>query len=146
VTTPAVTIDSARPTDHARLSAIQRAVLSDPSPALLTAALDGAALALVARYDRPVGYVLALTPGAVAYVPELAVDTPWQRRGIGTRLLGSVRDRAAATGAEELRLTVRAGDDEARAFYRDRGFEVLERVPDHYETGSGTGLLLRRPL
>ncbi|MFB6200544.1 MAG: GNAT family N-acetyltransferase [Halorhabdus sp.] len=133
------------------MSAIQHAVLEEPSPTLLSAAVDGTGLALVARpalpdantTDRPVGYVLVLTADAVAYVPELAVSPDWQRRGVGSVLLAAVSDRV---DAEELRLTVRAEDDDARAFYRDRGFSLREALPDHYETGAGTGLLLGRPL
>lgn len=150
--TPEITIDIATPEDRPRLRAIQRAVLAEPSPDLLASAVDGAGLALVAgvdqpgRTDDPVGYALALTAGEVTYVPELAVTPAWQRRGIGTALLEEIAERATADGVSEVRLTVRADDDAARAFYRDCGFEVLEELPGHYETGSGTGLLLRRLL
>lgn len=145
-----VRIDDATPADSSRLRAIQRTVLPEPSPDLLAAAVDGAALGLVARVDRPtqadapVGYAVSLTGDELAYVPELAVVPAWQRQGIGTALLEAVGDRAAKRGVDELRLTVRREDEGARAFYRERGFDVLEELPDHYETGSGAGLLLRR--
>ncbi|WP_135667732.1 GNAT family N-acetyltransferase [Halorhabdus rudnickae] len=150
--TPEVTIDVATPEDRPRLRAIQRAVLAEPSPDLLAVAVDGAGLALVARVDQPaqtddpVGYALALTADEITYIPELAVTPAWQRQGIGTVLIERTAERATADGVTEIRLTVRADDDAARAFYRDCGFEVLEELPDHYETGSGAGLLLRRRL
>ncbi|WP_136689023.1 GNAT family N-acetyltransferase [Halorhabdus amylolytica] len=173
MTSSEITIEPATAEDHPRLRVIQRDVLAEPTPDLLAAAVDGTAaaspstgtrnatdadivdgagLALVAQVDRParsddpVGYVLVLTAGDVAYVPELAVASAWQRQGVGTELIEGACERATADGATEIRLTVRAADGGARAFYRERGFELLEELPDHYEAGAGTGLLLGRPL
>ena len=141
-----VTIRPARPTDLPELRAIQASTLSEPAPTLLTAAVEGAGLALTAVLDQACGYILALTADGSAYVPELAVAHSCQRRGIGTKLLEAVGQRANANGADQLRLTVRLEDDGARAFYREQGFDVIARLPDHFESGSGTGLLFARRL
>ncbi|MFW5955937.1 MAG: GNAT family N-acetyltransferase [Halorhabdus sp.] len=139
-------IRAAQTDDLPHLHAIQRATLAEPAPELLSSIVEGAGLSLVAQLDRPVGYVLALTPGGVAYVPELAVESAVQRRGIGSQLLEAVVERAREAGAVDVRLTVRLEDEGARAFYREQGFDVRERLADHFETGSGTGLLLARQL
>ena len=146
MTAPGITLEPADADDLTGLRTIQHAVLAEPSPALLDAAVNGIATALVARFDRPVGYLLMLTADDAAYVPELAVESDCQRQGIGTALLEAAADRARTDGATELRLTVRLEDDDASAFYRAQGFDVLERLPEHYDTGTGTGLLLTRPL
>ncbi|WP_181686041.1 GNAT family N-acetyltransferase [Halorhabdus salina] len=141
-----VRIRTARDADLPAVRSIQNRTLSEPAPELLTAILDGAGLALVAVRDQPVGYVLALTPGTVAYVPELAVVSAHQRDGIGTRLLEAVGDRAVRNGAKQLRVTVHSDDEAARGFYRERGFDVLKRLPEQFDSGSGVGLLLGRDL
>lgn len=128
------------------MNAIQHQTLVEPTPTLLRALLDGPGVVLLAERDRPVGYAMALLADDVAYVPELAVEPDSQRDGVGSQLLGAVGERARQGGCDELRLTVRADDEDARAFYRNQGFDVVERLPEHYETGSGVGLLLAKRL
>ena len=41
------------------------------------------------------------------------------------------------TGHEVLRLTTRADDDRARAFYESAGFDPVRTLPDHYADGDG---------
>ncbi|QGN07647.1 N-acetyltransferase [Halorhabdus sp. CBA1104] len=142
--TPAVRIRSARESDLPVLRSIQHRTLAEPAPDVLTAIVGGAGLALVAVRAQPVGYVLALTPGKLAYVPELAVVPAHQRNGIGTQLLERVVQRAGADGARQLRVTVHADDESARRFYRDRGFDIEKRLPEQFDAGSGVGLLLVR--
>jgi ribosomal protein S18 acetylase RimI-like enzyme len=45
---------------------------------------------------------------------------------------------------EEIRLTVEEHDERARGFYCAHGFEQIDRLEDHFE--SGDGLLLARSL
>jgi len=141
-----VEIRDMRPADGAHLRAIQRAVMDHPSPQLLTAAIDGLGISLVAVSDRPVGYVFALVGEGTAYVPEIAVDPTRQRQGIGTALLDGLLERTKAPGVDEIRLTVHADDERAREFYRTNGFSVATRLPNYYETGSGVAIVLSRPL
>ena len=133
--------------DLPRCRAIQSAALSEPWPGLLSTALESGATFLVVTADGtdPVGYAVAFAvPSAPVYVPELAVGPDHQGEGNGTRLLCGLVDDLAGSGHDRVRLTVRADDDRAREFYRARGFSVLERRPDHFE--SGDGLLLERRL
>jgi ribosomal-protein-alanine N-acetyltransferase len=87
----------------------------------------------------PVGYALAVTDGddEAGYLAELAVAPDHQGEGHGSALLDALADRLRGSDVSELRVAVREVDGAARAFYRERGFERRERLPDHYEQGDG---------
>jgi len=138
-----MTVRRGRPVDLPRLRAIQAAALAEPWPELLVTAAEGSLPLFVAAAERPVGYAIAVAPGGTAYLPELAVAPSRQGEGSGSALLDAVCG-AVATDHGQLRLTVRSVDDRARRFYEKRGFEVCDRVHDHFE--SGDGLVLARPL
>jgi ribosomal protein S18 acetylase RimI-like enzyme len=53
---------------------------------------------------------------------DLEVFEPYRRRGYGLAVLGEVRELAIDRGAASVRLTVWAGNDEARELYRVAGF------------------------
>ena len=129
-----------RPADRPALAPAQ-AALADPAPDLLAAMLEaeGPGFVLVAVAPDPVGYLAAI-PGPAVYVPELAVRPDRQREGHGSALLAALVSRHPD---REVRLTVAADDETARAFYRAQGFEVVERLPDRFDDRDG--LALRRP-
>lgn len=87
----------------------------------------------------PVGYCIAVD-GPGVYLPELAVHPDHRRMGHGSALLGAVTERFDER--EAIRLTVAVDNTAARAFYDHQGFERVDRLPDHFE--SGAGLLLER--
>jgi ribosomal-protein-alanine N-acetyltransferase len=130
--------------DLPRLRAIQRAALAEPWPELLDTAVAGPLPVLVAVEDGPLGYAVVVAGAGQVYVPEIAVDPERQREGIGSTLIEALCDRLRSEGYDAVRLTVREVDEDARAFYREHGFEVVDRVPDHFE--SGDGLVLARSL
>ena len=138
----ATVVREARPGDRPRLAAIRAASLHEAPPRLLDAAVRGVGLVLVAtdpatKEEIPVGYALAIrdAEGEVAYLAELAVAPGNRRRGHGSALLGALLDRLS--DHEVLRLTTRADDDRARAFYESSGFEPIRTLPDHYADGDG---------
>jgi len=149
-------IREGRRSDLPALRAIQAAVLAEPWEELLAVAADGPPLLLVATPGQsartgvmdgagtdtgaatPVGYALAVVDGDdAAYLAELAVAPDAQGDGHGSALLEALVDRLHASGARELRVTVREVDERARAFYRVRGFERRDRLVDRYERGDG---------
>jgi len=154
----------ATPADLPRLRALQ-GHLAAPWPDLLDVAVDdtpaGGPLALVAEAGRagpadagePVGYALVVpddpeTDDGTAdsargvYIAELVVAPDHRREGHGSTLLDALAARFS--GYDRLRLTTRADDERALAFYRATGFRVLDDLPDHYEAGDG--LLLGRDI
>lgn len=156
---PAIpTVRTAREADLPRLLAIQAAAFPDPDRTLLRSGVR-AGLALVAvevppataapvgdeggATARPVGYTLVTVDDESVYVAELAVAPGHRRRGHGGRLLAAVAARHPER--EQLRLTTRADDERARAFYDALGFREARTLPGHYdderarETGADGG-------
>lgn len=84
-------------------------------------------------------------PGSV-YLAEVVVAPDHRREGHGRGLIEAAAARFA--GYDQLRLTARADDEGALAFYRACGFRVVEELPGHYDEagGTGDGLLLARDL
>lgn len=81
----------------------------------------------VAEADDEVAGYLAWrdeAPG-VAYVQELAVHPDHQRRGIATRLLAELEERARELGMEQIVLRSRERASWAQAFYKKAGFAPL---------------------
>jgi ribosomal-protein-alanine N-acetyltransferase len=135
-------IREGRPADFPALRAIQRSALAEPWPELLETATRGPPALYVLTDQEPLGYAIVLGDG-VAYAPELAVRPDMQDQGYGSELLGWLCDQLPSAGYEELRVTAQASDERVRRFYDRHGFECIERLDDHFE--SGDGLLLCRP-
>lgn len=147
----------ARPDDLPRLHAIQTVSLAEPWPDLLEPAIDGAGVVVVATAgadgqgadasesepDEPVGYAVALPDADRAYIPEIAVAPAHRRAGHGSQLLDELFARLSAEGIEQVTLTVRLGDEDARAFYDAHGFRVRSLVPEHFADGDALRLTRR---
>jgi len=129
------TVRPGRPADGPALRRIQTQTLAEPWPDLLDAALAGPPPLFVRDDGRPVGYVIVVPAAASAYVPELAVRPDRQGEGHGSALLDRVL--RAVPDRDEIRLTVRVVDEGAQAFYRTHGFEQVDRIPGHFESGDG---------
>ena len=134
------TIREATPADLPKLEAIRAVALPDSSPRLLAFGVRGPAIALVACPEAVVGYALVLPDErrGDAYLAELAVEPGHRRRGHGRALLEAAARRVA--DHDRLTLTTRATDDLARAFYREAGFTLAERLPGHYDGVDGVRL------
>jgi len=112
--------------------------LSEPSPDLLNAALDDAALAtatvLVSTADggTPVAYLLAVPGDGTTYVGELVVAPARRREGRARALLAACAERTD----DALTVTVAPDNEAARSLYRECGFEKRERLPDFFDGGA----------
>jgi ribosomal protein S18 acetylase RimI-like enzyme len=78
---------------------------------------------LVRIYDTPADP--SMVPRRRAHVEALVVDRQHRRRGIGTALMSAAAAWARERGAEELVLTVWAGNTAAEAFYARLGYGVV---------------------
>jgi ribosomal-protein-alanine N-acetyltransferase len=128
---------------------------------LLDAALaDTLGSLLVADWDGPVGYLLAVEgdpplpgrfdggtvgaaglDGGTVHVAELVVAPAARRRGHASALLATLLgDHPTAT----VTLTVAPDNDAARSLYDRFGFRVARTVPDCFDGAPGL-LLVRRP-
>ncbi len=139
----------ARPSDADRVRTVQQH-LSEPSPALLEAALDALATGpgsltpslyktwkLVVtpdRTDNPVGYLLAIDRTAI-HIVELVVAPTHRRQQRATALLESV----AASG-RPVTVCVAADNEAARLVYKQSGFTEVGRQTDQFDSGDGLTL------
>jgi GNAT superfamily N-acetyltransferase len=86
--------------------------------------------------DAAVGFALVvLRPaiwfdGPVSHLDELYVVPGRRGRGIGTRLLATCREIAAALGSPEMHIDVDEVDTDARRFYERHGFVNVEDGTD----------------
>jgi ribosomal-protein-alanine N-acetyltransferase len=69
-----------------------------------------------------VGYGGLMVSVGEGHITTLAVDPPWQRRSVGTRLLLALASYGVDEGCTGLTLEVRMGNVAAQALYRRFGF------------------------
>jgi ribosomal-protein-alanine N-acetyltransferase len=81
----------------------------------------------------PVGFLLARTAPDALHVLLMAVAPALRRRGGGSALLAAAVAEAQAVRQTAVQLEVRAGNEAALAFYRERGFLAVGRRPRYYE-------------
>jgi putative acetyltransferase len=136
-----------RPARNADAAAIRRlqSLLSEPSPALLSTAIDELSTAAPIQTtkllvspdsdDRPVGYLLAVGDGPT-HIAELAVDPDHRREGRATSLLKDVCDNAS----DPVTVHVASTNDAARSLYRRVGFVETERSSELFESREGLTL------
>lgn len=100
--------------------------LQHPESLVLTARTTGTANPTLA------GFAIMHFGEDIAHLNLLAVDSRWQRRGLGRRLLQWLEQSAITAGTFSLCLEVRARNPVALLFYRALGFEETGRVPRYY--------------
>ncbi len=105
--------------DATRIQALLKRVIAEP-------ALGQAWLATVE--GQPAGYLLAVYvfslehQGLTAEIDELFVSPDYRSKGLGGRLLDAAEESFRARGCTNVFLQVGRDNEEARAFYRSRGF------------------------
>jgi ribosomal protein S18 acetylase RimI-like enzyme len=117
-----------RPRGTARSRELIGRILSAPDETILVAHEDGELLGLVhvQLYDTPP--IAVMVPRRRAHVDNVVVAAAARRRGVGRRLMEGAARWARDRGAEELLLTVWAGNEEAERFYDALGFHAVNRV------------------
>ena len=90
------------------------------------------------------GYAGLLVPGPEADVQTIAVAPSAQGRGVGTRLLRALTERAVRSGARSLLLEVRADNARAIALYEREGFERISVRRRYYQPGDVDAWIMRR--
>ena len=76
------------------------------------------------------------------HINSLAVDVPWQRRGVARALLHRVMQDAIAAGGRAATLEVRRSNEAARALYEGLGFRVEAVRRDYYHAPREDALVL----
>lgn len=129
-----------RPADEPAVRSLQ-SHLEYADPELVTAALDGPFLGLVAETDEDVaGYAIAL-PGRETALSELVVAPGRRRSGHGRALVEAV---SAEVPGDALVVTTPVAEKDAQRFYEALGFDVDERITGFYGDGGDALRLVRR--
>ena len=92
------------------------------------------------------GYCLVTGPSEDWEILRIGVRPAFRRRGIATGLLGRAAAQAKDRGARRLLLEVRAGNQEALAFYQALGFQQDGLRRDYYEDPREDALLMHLDL
>ena len=121
--------------DHAQVVALWNSVFpDDPSwnePASmirrkLTVQPDLFLLALI--NGQVVGTVMAGFDGVRGWIHHLAVQSPYRRQGIASRLMKAAEQGLELAGCPKVNLQVRATNSTVIGFYRSLGYEIEDRA------------------
>jgi [ribosomal protein S18]-alanine N-acetyltransferase len=82
-----------------------------------------------------VGYCVTMLAAGEAHLLNLSIAAAWQRRGLGTELLGFVARLARSHGAPRIFLEVRRTNAAARALYAHCGFREIGVRHGYYPAG-----------
>lgn len=137
-----VVVRPARPSDAQRLMEVARAANTEYAGRWALGALSDHLLDVVRDLENGFGFV-ALADGlcvgtircvvhddGTGYLKRLAVLPGWRRFGIGTRLMIAAEDYLLKCGVVRATLCSVAENASATAFYRSRGYRVVELRED----------------
>lgn len=83
------------------------------------------------------GYAVLMAVLDESHLLNISVARPFQRHGLGWRLLGHMGREAAGYGARHLFLEVRPSNEAARLMYDRAGFQAIGRRPRYYPALDG---------
>lgn len=142
----------ARPADAARIALMSRDLVEHGLPW----SWNGARVAkhvrcpdsvvLTAWVERRLaGFAIMHFRDESAHLHLLAIDSGFQRLGIGCRLIEWLEKSARVAGTFIVSLEVRASNHAARAFYRRLGYTELVCIPGYY-SGREAAIRMSRDL
>lgn len=144
--------------DVPAIAAIERRVFTDPwAESFFVDALARGAGAAAGESFRPwarvaeragalAGYALATFAGERVTLENIATAPGQRREGVARALLAALLEDAAATGAAEASLEVRASNDAAQALYRAYGFRFAGLRRGYYQSPPEDALVMSVPL
>ncbi len=89
-------------------------------------------VAVAARGSELAGFGIMRYRDDDAHLMLFAVTPPYRRIGVGSALLGWLETAAMTAGVELIWLEARATNSEALAFYRARGYRLLDTMRRYY--------------
>jgi ribosomal-protein-alanine N-acetyltransferase len=84
-----------------------------------------------------VGYCVVAIAADEAHLLNLSIAAGWQRRGLGSMLLGFAQRLVEARAAQRIFLEVRVSNAAARALYARAGFREIATRRGYYPAGAG---------
>jgi len=92
-----------------------------------------------------IGFAIMNFGDAQAHLSLLAVSLPYQRNGIGTRMMAWLEESALVAGITTISLELRVGNVASRDFYRALNFTETAYLPGYYR-GIETALRMSRDI
>lgn len=135
-------IRAATPADVAELAALDRAGFAPRSWSAEQIAESLSVPRRAAWIEPAVGYAMAATAGDVTELERIAVAPAARRHGAGRRLVRTVVDHAAQSGASRVLLEVAADNAPAIALYEAAGGTAIDRRRDYYGRGADALVLV----
>ena len=90
------------------------------------------------------GYGAIAVAGAVADLTRIVVAQAHRRTGLAASLLAALHEAAGQAGAQRILLEVAESNEDALAFYRERGYSEIARRAAYYATGDDALVLEHR--
>lgn len=91
------------------------------------------------------GYVgINLLPDQSAEIMKIGVAKPYQKQGVGKKLLLEACSQLKLRGVNSVSLEVRVGNVAARALYEKIGFSKLSLRKNYYENGEDAAVFLKK--
>lgn len=91
---------------------------------------EGATYVARNRKGTCIGFIHVLERQDRMWIDLLAIDTPYQGRGIGSRLLAAGETYAFRKDNKEILVGVDRSNKQGRLFYERHGFRVMRYLPD----------------
>ena len=82
--------------------------------------------------------------GGQGDIQTMAVDTGYQGRGLGSKLLDALLAEAWHRHVDDVFLEVRADNEVAKALYDRAGFREIDRRPGYYQPGSIDAIVMQK--
>jgi [ribosomal protein S18]-alanine N-acetyltransferase len=106
---------------------------------------DPETMALVASVDGQIaGFAIMHFGDLRAHLILLAVEPRYRKSGIGGALLKWLESSCITAGIRDIRLEVRAGNELAMKFYRNRGFTIQGRISGYYDRTEAAVIMERK--
>lgn len=117
--------------DLERILEIENECFEHPYPEYVFQEYLDSDLFLVAENEEYIlGYIMSDVRESEGVIISIAVDTPFQRNGIGKRLIEKTIERLSI---EYIVLTVRTNNEGAQKFYERLDFDRLYVIDEYYE-------------
>ena len=92
-----------------------------------------------------VGFLIAhREPNKIGHIVTIDVVEGWRRQGVGTLLMDAAEEWARKQGLVGMYLETAEDNFRAQSFYRERGYEVAEKVEHYYSDGTAAWVMMKK--
>lgn len=109
--------------------------------------LSGSSYSFGVEYeDRFIGYICFWRNPPELHITNIALDSGWKRKGLGTKLIEFAEKFAEESDCRWVTLEVRPSNRAAREMYEKRGFRYTGKCKNYYRDTGEDGLIMVKKL